>query len=342
MGFLHVLILILKIIGIVLLSILGLLLAALLLVLFVPVRYRIFGHKREDIRASLKATWLLHLLSITAAYEGNGIEYAVKIFGHSVADNKAEDDRQRHAEDRHAEDRHKATADSDIIQIADKKAEEHEPEGHGPEGHKSEEHEFEEHESEEHESEKHEPEEDRKADVKTDEILLKAAPEDKPKVKISIFAKIKAKLDSIIKKIKWILGAPIRLFKKIKRKCILIYRYIRDEQNVEAVKLIFNSVGKLLKHIAPQKIKGWVNFGTGDPCTTGQILGVIGIFYGRCMRHLVITPDFENAVFEGEVNIKGRITVARLLYIAARLWFDKNFKQLKENTGQLKTDLSEA
>lgn len=67
---LHILLLILKIIGILILAVLGLLLLAVLLVLFVPLRYQITGSYYGAPKGKARVTWLLHLLSITAAYEG--------------------------------------------------------------------------------------------------------------------------------------------------------------------------------------------------------------------------------------------------------------------------------
>ena len=61
---LQVFFLILKIIGIILAAVLGLAILLLLLVLFVPVRYRAYGVKKEgECRAEAKISWLLHTLS---------------------------------------------------------------------------------------------------------------------------------------------------------------------------------------------------------------------------------------------------------------------------------------
>ena len=64
---LHILLLILKIIGIVLLVILGLLLAAVLLVLLVPLRYRLEGSWHGEPAGKVRVTWLLHAVSVLAS-----------------------------------------------------------------------------------------------------------------------------------------------------------------------------------------------------------------------------------------------------------------------------------
>ena len=68
-GQLHIVLLILKILGILLLVLLGLLLLVLLAVLFVPVRYQLQGMWKEDKWASVKVSWLLSVISFKGAYE---------------------------------------------------------------------------------------------------------------------------------------------------------------------------------------------------------------------------------------------------------------------------------
>ena len=79
----HVLALTLKIIGWILLGILGLFLGILLLVLFSAVCYRIDGTKNGKPEGKVKITWLLRILSVTAAYQ-DGLSLKAKIFGKTV------------------------------------------------------------------------------------------------------------------------------------------------------------------------------------------------------------------------------------------------------------------
>ncbi|MDE7131375.1 MAG: hypothetical protein K2O65_06210 [Lachnospiraceae bacterium] len=81
---LHIILFILKIIGIVLLCILGFLLLVILCALFVPVRYRIKvcreeGEGKPPFTAYVKITWLLHLVNILVRYPGEVI-VRVRIF----------------------------------------------------------------------------------------------------------------------------------------------------------------------------------------------------------------------------------------------------------------------
>ena len=79
----HILLVILKIIGIVLLVILGLLLGILLAVLFIPVRYKAEGSYHGQLLLSVCATWFFHILAFRAVYEGEGLVCSLKAVAQS-------------------------------------------------------------------------------------------------------------------------------------------------------------------------------------------------------------------------------------------------------------------
>lgn len=62
--------LVLKIIGLILLGILGLILALIFAVLLVPVRYRAEASYYDEARAKAEVSWLLHIISCRAVYDG--------------------------------------------------------------------------------------------------------------------------------------------------------------------------------------------------------------------------------------------------------------------------------
>ena len=70
----HVILTILKILGILLLVILGLLLAIVLSVLFVPVRYQLEGEKPSpgwsEANGKIRVSWLLHLIHLRIQQPG--------------------------------------------------------------------------------------------------------------------------------------------------------------------------------------------------------------------------------------------------------------------------------
>ena len=79
---LHILLLVLKIIGIIIAVILGILVLLVCIVLFTPVCYQ--GEAACDgtvkgIRAKAKITWLLHLLSFSAVYEEQEFRWKLRV-----------------------------------------------------------------------------------------------------------------------------------------------------------------------------------------------------------------------------------------------------------------------
>lgn len=80
----HVLLLILKILGITLGSIVGVVLLLILLVLIIPIRYAGAADKHEKINFTARGSWLLHLIHVTFAYEDKETELGVKVFGITV------------------------------------------------------------------------------------------------------------------------------------------------------------------------------------------------------------------------------------------------------------------
>lgn len=84
----------------------------------------------------------------------------------------------------------------------------------------------------------------------------------------------------------------------------------------------------LLKKIKPSKIEGNVIFGTGDPASTGQMIGLIAVLYGTIPEKLEIIPDFEEKKYEGTVLFRGKIRLVYALIVAGRLLLDKNFRYI--------------
>ena len=147
---------------------------------------------------------------------------------------------------------------------------------------------------------------------------------------------------NVIKKINEFLKAVIRgmhnLLQKIRqinksvlKKKELAEYYIRlfeAESTKRALEKLKKQLGRLLKHIKPSKFLVNVLIGSKDPYLIGQAYSVYGTFYQLIGNHVFITPDFEEDRLEGDLFLKGRITVAVLLFIAWKVVFDKEIKRL--------------
>ena len=125
----------------------------------------------------------------------------------------------------------------------------------------------------------------------------------------------------------------------LSQKISKISDFIKDELNKQGFHITFSSLKKILKHILPTKLKSRIVFGTGDPCTTGQALGVISVLYSFYGEKVQIIPDFENKVLEGKHYVRGRIRLVTILIIVIKLMLDKKFQQLRKNFQILKEAL---
>ena len=75
---LHIVLMLLKIIGLVIVSVLGLALLLLCVLLFVPIRYRASGNKTtECLEADGKLSWLLGAVRVEFAFKDKKFEYYV-------------------------------------------------------------------------------------------------------------------------------------------------------------------------------------------------------------------------------------------------------------------------
>ena len=283
---------ILKIAGIIILSLLLLLLTVLLLILFVPVRYRISGVRKEGdevpVRAVLKVTWLLHIVSVAFRYPEEAY-IKVRLLGFPIF---STDKKQ-----------------------SDKKKKEHEP--------LTEEVEIKEEKPKEEVKTLTENEE-----TNTIEEKLKAkeeAFEEEEEPKISKFLE---KLFSILKNIKYTICQIYDKIKHIIKNVRYYIRIIKSDTFKRAWSLCSRVALLLLKSILPGKLTADFVIGTGDPASTAQILAVEGILYPLIGNHISITPDFEHSVMEGNFFVKGKITVYRILLTAIRVYFNRDLRRV--------------
>ncbi len=351
---LHIIGILLKFIGIVLLLILGLILALLLVILLVPIRYRVWVTHGEMFHLDTRVSWILHIIHLRVTQEEEQRRIRLRIFGILFYDSarprkpkklrksrrKAARDRKQYAEhgrasarspgkkntgagaehkEIHEEQRaHKVQEASDVTTVSEQS-------NTGTAGIKI--------------GVRAEQTEEAPA---IDEAGVRSDQDSK----VSIFRKIILRMKHIAGGIRNTLHrlrlSIHRIWKTIinlKGKIGLVKDFISNEENKEAFGITYGSLKKLLKHVIPRKLRSKVVFGTGDPCSTGQALGVISTLYGLYGEHVQITPDFENKVFEGSHYARGRIRIGTLLIIVIKLLLDKKMKRFMRNFKRLKEAL---
>lgn len=348
---LHIILFLLKIIGIIIASLLGIFLLLIGLILFVPVRYRAEGEKGEKQRFYFMGSWLFHILHISFRYEGGNPVIKLRIIGIPIFDSTKEKKekklKRKKSKDEEGELDKNILETEELVHILEvdtpKDMEEEQEEmpcqaieeETKQEGlvHTLEITQKENVEAEEKEQEKQAEEKEgffSKYKNKLKEILLTGK-------------KLYLKILELISNIQVTIKRIINSFKVIYKKIDTIKEFLSQDENKQGFSTVFGALVQILKKIGPAKIKGRLRFGTGDPCSTGQLLGVISTIYGmnllRLGDNVTIEPDFENPVIEGELFIKGRFRFISLLIIGFKMITDKKFKTLKKNVYKLKEEL---
>lgn len=323
---LGVCLLILKIIGIVLLALLLLLLLVLGLVLFVPVRYKIYASYYNELKFSASLTWLLRLLRINAKFDKE-FSYEGKIAFFKFLDGSSEEDVSNEEENSSAKDASgKASSakdkkeknvfdddfeDEELDENAGKAGEEEQ----SSTGVKTE------HFDEFYNEEFREGELDPGPDI--DESRKVESGKSDANLTILV-RKLKRILSLIADSLRKVKGAKEKLFKKIDH----IKELVTDEENKEFLAFIIQRLKELLKLLKPKKYKIDLHFGFEDPSTTGKILMYLSVLYGLTGLDMKINPDFEEEVKEGEILLKGNFQLIFLVIIVVKLFLNKKFKEL--------------
>lgn len=285
---------ILKIIGMILLCILGLILLLALLVLFVPIRYRLKAARRvqddEPIRVDVKVTWLLHLISASFRYP-EAAYLKVKVLGISVfSTEKKEEDKAKTEKMQNTQDQAEPGQEESKIETKSETIIQKE--------------------SDDVEFEK--------------ELEEKLQEEEEIPTLIKFFQKLLQKL----KNIKYTILQICDKIKHIVRNVRYYLAVIRSNCFQRAFLLCKEEVFSLIKSVLPRKIKGNFLVGTGDPASTAQVLAIHGMLYPFIGNHITITPDFENTIVEGDLFVKGRITVFKVLKTAIKVYFNRDVRKV--------------
>ena len=106
------------------------------------------------------------------------------------------------------------------------------------------------------------------------------------------------------------------------------YEFIEDEENRKTFALVLKEVLKLLKHIRPRSLKGYLELGLEDPYTMGQIMSAAAFFWPFYQENFRFTPVLDEKKLDGEVHMKGHLRLGYAALCALRLLLDRNFRKL--------------
>lgn len=307
---------ILSILGILLLILLGIALVVILLVLFFPVCYKMSGKKNaEEMQFAAKIKWLFGLVRVSYSYPVPG-KLLAKVLFLTVYDSSEKEKNSAPGEDTHTAPKKDITEAAQETSRTSESSDASEPSDASETSGQT-------LLSDDTDIAKTDPATDTEAsaDAKISAEENTPGPQQETSTfgKIAgFFEKIRYTIRKICDKIKYIL------------KNISFYRELWNDPDTKGLlQHAGKRIGHILKRLRPRKLKMNARIGTGSPDTTGYLYGIYGMILPKLGKGVCITPDFEEAILEGDLKASGHFTVACILFHSARLLLDKRLQQLK-------------
>lgn len=289
---LHILLVILKFIGIILGLILLLILAAVLTAMFIPLRYTIHGKRSpEEIWGRGKVSWLFHLITVRVTYLDGKLEAKLRILFFKrmlfpLPEKELETTEDEDTSDEEVSGEEEAPAKLPPSYPEKKAA-----------------------------ARENEPQKESKEPVR----------------KPGIIQKLKNRVNDIRQRIREFFKKVRIFFKKLLKLKGTVFEKIELIRSNESRGIITRFKGHLLylwKHSGPRRMKGIVGYGFDDPALTGIATGIIYLLMPAKCSQVQLYPNFEHVLFEGELHIKGRIRMVHIARIGWKVFRDKEFRKL--------------
>lgn len=120
------------------------------------------------------------------------------------------------------------------------------------------------------------------------------------------------------------------IFQAIKEKYGMVKQMWEEKESKEFFAISKLQFRLLFRHIRPRYAKGTLQFGTGDPCMTGQLLGFMALFPPLYGRHIQVIPNFEKRCLQADFEARGRIRLYRLLLFGKNWWLTDERRAWKQ------------
>ena len=370
---LHILLMILKIIGIILLAIIGIALLIVILILFVPIRYRIQAHRYDDTMAKVNVSWLLSAIRFTLKYNGAEVDTKIRILGfdgskfiNGDTKQKQEDIIDYTNEEEKTEPKMEPKAcDTDALDENKSDNVSNNTNGIGKSDDTNKDNDIDTKDStnkdnviDTKDSTNTDNDIDTEDDTNTDNGIdtkdgtntdngidtedsinqsdISSSKEQKKKntrKPKNIFSRLVFKAKKIYHKFKTWCKKLMNMLKKaddIKTKLLALAEFIDSREFKDNFAFVKVQLGRFFKHIMPLKHRIKLEFGTGSPDTTGEILGALAVVMALTGMNIQVMPDFDNAIFRGEIYMKGRIRLFNILIIALKVYFNKELRRVAD------------
>ncbi len=325
---LHILLWMLKILGILLAALLAVLLFGLICALFVPVRYRISAEGKlgaeQPVRAGVKVGWLLNIIRVAVAYPekaetnaGTGIRIKVRILCFTVFDTAKKKKQERKKQERKKTQGKQRKKEENKNSVPLEYTKGGENTGEKPVS-LTEDCGFAEGETQ-------------------DSGNMGQAPESAGVPK-GMLGKLKAfylackrlllRLLAAFKNIEYTIRKICGKIRKIADDIRYYTEVLKSETFRGAWEVSKKQLFRIGRMLRPRVCRIRLVAGTGDPAGTGQLLAFYGILYPLVGNHVSVEADFEHKVMEGDLLLKGSVTIFVFLLAAFQLFVNKNIRRL--------------
>ena len=324
---LHIILLILKIIGIVILSIIGLILFVLLVCLFVPVVYRIKAVKHDqDMHGFVRVFWLIINVKVCMDNKDKEAKVKIRILGipleafqkigsvcGKVFKGIAKMLPKRKDKSKSRVEVAKVDNEKVLAQAKEEATQEI----------------------------KIEVDKEIKQKTIKEETTATAdeakSSEDSDASKESIWTRIKTLLIKIYYFPQWLSERGRKICLTISEFCGKIKQwkdFLTSDTFKRALRFAMNRGNALRKHTLPRKITGNVTYGFDDPSLTGQTLAILSIITPLYKGKLQIIPMFNQQILDGDIYMKGHVFGFTLVRIAWSVYRNKDVKEVIHHFSQ--------
>lgn len=303
---LHIVLLVLKIIGIILLCILGILLLGIVCVLFVPVRYKIElereeGEDKPPIVVRAKITWFLHLLNILIRYPAE-ISVRVRLLFFTIFRIPDKSNHSKAKEQVSGKDF--SQTEAPIPESGPLQTEAPIPEST--------------------------PSQAREQTSFAEPLQPEKQASLKEKLQ-KIFGKLRdfiRRIKELFQNIQYTIEHFCDRIKSVSNQIEYYKGIITSDTFQQSFQLCKGELFSILKSLKPQKFEADAIVGMDDPAATAQILAVWGMLYPIIGEHVNVAGDFEQNRIEGHVLIKGKIKAFNFVRAVIRVYFNKDIRKL--------------
>lgn len=331
---LHILLLILKFIGIIIAAILGILVLLICIVLFVPVRYEVqskCGGSLDSLKGKARVTWFLHLFCTDVYYKEGRFKWHVRFVFFSRSSGSSPGSEEAKEKIKKADTR-KEEGDQDEKEqkISDEELEKDEEKLEEITAEEAVEERTEE--IKVIESSESNPEKSEKMEETYEETCREASAADKGSEENEEPAgekgpRILQKVKALCEKIKCTFENFCGRIKLLTEKKDKLVGFVNDEMHRKAFFRVKKEVFWFFGKLKPGKVQVKVRYGFEDPYHTGKVLAGLSMLYPFLGGSAEIIPDFEHKVLKGSLYVKGHIRLSYLAYLAWKLFWDRNIRQ---------------